>query len=61
LGSRSQQGYPHQATVDFSHVKASDGDPIALTDDKKGYRCTFKLVPDNSPEYARLAAEHEDY
>ena len=38
-----------------------DGDPIGLTDDKKGYRCTFKLVPDNSLEYARLAAEHEDY
>ena len=38
-----------------------DGDPIGLTDDKKGYRCTFKLVPDNSLEYAQLAAEHEDY
>ncbi len=33
-----------------------DGDPIGLTDDKKGYRCAFKLVPDNSLEYARLAA-----
>ncbi len=31
-----------------------------LTDDKKGYRCTFKLVPDNSLEYARLAADRED-
>ncbi len=37
-----------------------DGDPIGLTDDKKGYRCTFKLVPDNSLEYARLAADRED-
>ncbi len=37
-----------------------DGDPIGLTDDKKGYRCVCKLVPDNSHEYARFAAEHED-
>ncbi len=37
-----------------------DGDPIELTDDKKGYRCAFNLVPDNSHEYARLAVEHED-
>lgn len=37
-----------------------DGDPIGLTDDKKGYRCAFKLVPDNSDEYARLAAEQAD-
>lgn len=37
-----------------------DGDPIKLTDDKKGYRCVFKLVPDTSHEYARLAAEQED-
>ena len=38
-----------------------DGDPIELTDDKKGYRCTFKLMHDNSLEYAPLAAEQEDY
>lgn len=37
-----------------------DCDPVGLTDDKKGYRCTFKLVPDNSLEYARLAADRED-
>lgn len=24
-----------------------DGDPIGLTDDKKGYRCVFKLIPDS--------------
>lgn len=36
-----------------------DGDPIGLTEDKKGYRCTFKLVPDNSHEYAPSAEERE--
>lgn len=36
------------------------GDPIGLTDDKKGYRCAFKLVPDDSHEYAKMVAEHAD-
>jgi hypothetical protein len=37
-----------------------DGDPIELTEDSKGYRCVFRLVPDDSREYARLAIERDD-
>jgi hypothetical protein len=37
-----------------------DADPIELTDDMKGYQCVFKLLPDDSREYAQVAAERDD-
>jgi len=37
-----------------------DGDPIGLTDDKKGYRCAFKLVPDSTYSHSEAAINVAD-